>query len=84
MDLPESGTYLTRRQAAEELRATGLPITESSLACLATTGRGPAYALINGRALYTRAGLAAWLQKEGAQKRCQRGRHRGKGERNEH
>ena len=65
MQSPET-EVLSRRQAAERL---GLKST--TLARWAMQGRGPAYSLTGtrkGRALYSAAAIAAWMQ----ERRCER------------
>ena len=56
--------FLTRKDAAELLRNTGLQISESTLERLASNDDGPKFRKINGRALYTREWLEEWLQKQ--------------------
>lgn len=53
------GKFLTRRDVAREY-----PITFSSLAHLACSGAGPAYALIGKRAVYARADVEEWLSSQ--------------------
>lgn len=53
--------FLDRRAAAEYLAARGVRTTAQSLATLASKGRGPAYSIINAKALYTASGLDAWV-----------------------
>ena len=65
MTTPEA-EVLTRRQAAERLN-----VTTTTLARWAMQGRGPAYSLTGtrkGRALYSAAAIAAWMQ----ERRCER------------
>ena len=67
MTTPEA-EVLTRRQAAERLG-----VTTTTLARWAMQGRGPAYSLTGlaggkGRALYSAASIAAWMQ----ERRCAR------------
>ena len=67
MQSPES-EVLTRRQAADRLG-----VTTTTLARWAMQGRGPAYSLTGraggkGRALYSAASIAAWMQ----ERRCER------------
>ena len=67
MQSPES-EVLTRRQAAERLG-----VTSVTLARWAMQGRGPRYSLTGraggkGRALYSAASIAAWMQ----ERRCER------------
>ena len=67
MTTPEA-EVLTRRQAAERLG-----VTTTTLARWAMQGRGPSYSLTGraggkGRALYSDASIAAWMQ----ERRCER------------
>jgi hypothetical protein len=57
-------TYKTRNQATLTLREHGVPLGETSLAEMASAGKGPKYAVINGRALYTDQWLFEWVQQE--------------------
>ena len=54
-------TYLDRKQAAEALTAEGIKATHQTLADMAYRGVGPRYVTINGRALYKRDWLLAWI-----------------------
>jgi len=51
------GKFLTRRDVAREY-----PIKFSTLAHLACRGKGPAYAIIGKRAIYTREDIENWLE----------------------
>lgn len=67
MTAPES-EVLSRRQAAERLG-----VTVTTMARWAMQGRGPAYSLTGraggkGRALYSAASIALWMQ----ERRCER------------
>jgi hypothetical protein len=67
MTTPEA-EVLTRRQAADRLG-----VTTTTLARWAMQGRGPCYSLTGraggkGRALYSAASIAAWMQ----ERRCER------------
>lgn len=65
MTTPEA-EVLTRRQAADRLG-----VTTTTMARWAMQGRGPAYSLTGtrkGRALYSAASIAAWMQ----ERRCER------------
>lgn len=53
---------LNRRQAAAALSDAGYQITYSTLATLATRGRGPAYQLFRGKAVYSPATLFQWAE----------------------
>jgi excisionase family DNA binding protein len=60
MMTPPDADVLTRRQAAERLG-----VTVNTMARWAQQGRGPAYSLTGnrkGRALYSAATIAAWLE----------------------
>ena len=56
--------YLNREKAAEFLTAQGIEVTSERLADLAYRNRGPAFAHVRGRAVYTVEGLEAWIQAE--------------------
>ena len=62
--LLQPNIFLTRKDAARVLAETGLPVRESTLERLALREGGPEYRLINGRALYTRAWLEAWVRQQ--------------------
>jgi thiamine pyrophosphate-dependent acetolactate synthase large subunit-like protein len=52
---------MPRRQAAKELsEKLGVPVTEAMLAKWASQSRGPRFALLFGRAYYSRAALDEW------------------------
>jgi hypothetical protein len=71
--------FKTRTEATESLREKGVPIGKTTLAELAAEDRGPRYAVINGRALYTEHDLMAWLEEQAKQsphQASQRGRAR--------
>lgn len=71
--------FKTRDQATEFLRDRGVPTGKTTLAELAAEDRGPRYAVINGRALYTEPDLLAWLDAQASQpprQASQRGRGR--------
>jgi hypothetical protein len=54
-----------REEAAEYLtERSGVLFTATALAARATKGRGPRFAIFNGRALYTQEALDAWLTAE--------------------
>ena len=60
-------TYLTRPDAREYLNAKhGIGLGKTALENLASEGRGPKYSRINGRTLYTREDLDAWVAAEAA------------------
>jgi hypothetical protein len=67
--------YLGREQAAEQLTAEGVKATSQTLADLAYKRTGPRFVRINGRALYTREWLLAWIEEQAA-KPVQRRRRR--------
>lgn len=54
-------TWLTREAATAALNAAGIPTTPNSLDYLAGQGRGPKFSKVNGRAIYKRADLEAWI-----------------------
>lgn len=56
--------YLDRKEAAEYLRAQGIPCTGNSLQKFASTGGGPTYAIFGRKALYTREWLDAWREEK--------------------
>lgn len=58
----EPNAFLTRHRAAEVLTAAGIPTSKTTLENLAVTGRGPPYSIVCGRAVYSRAQLAAWIE----------------------
>jgi len=69
--------YLIRTAAMQFIRDQGVPCGKTSLAELASAGRGPRYALINGRAVYTEQDLIAWIDEQAARppgSRSRRGR----------
>jgi hypothetical protein len=55
------GALLSRGQAALWLSANGFPIATHRLAIMATTGAGPRYCIILGKARYTVTNLRAWV-----------------------
>ncbi len=54
--------YLSRPEAAEYVRAKGLPCTKATLQKLATVGGGPAYKRFGHRAVYRAADLDTWIE----------------------
>lgn len=67
--------YLDRDGARDYLREQGVPIGDNALKDLHRRSSGPRYAIINGRALYTRDDLQAWVAEQAArpvQKRIRR------------
>jgi hypothetical protein len=70
--------YKNRAQATDFYRERGVPMGNTSLAEMASEGRGPAYAVINGRALYVEHDLLAWLAEQAAQSPQASGRGRGR------
>ena len=56
--------YLTRQRAAEHLTAKGISTTAQALADQASDGKGPAYGIVRGRALYTESDLDAWIAEQ--------------------
>jgi hypothetical protein len=69
--------YKNRAQSTAFYRALGVQMGDTSLAEMASDGRGPAYAVINGRALYTEQDLLTWLAEQAKQppQASGRGRH---------
>lgn len=67
-------TYLDRDRSRDFIREQGIPIGDNALKDLATRGTGPAYVLINGRALYTRESLLAWIESQASRPIVRRGR----------
>lgn len=59
-------TFLTRQKAAEHLKSVGIPVKGDGLKDHASRGTGPAYTIINGRALYRREDLDAWVAAQAA------------------
>ena len=64
MSLLNPNSFLLRQGATAVIRETGLPVKESTLENLAASGKGPPYRIVNGRAVYTRADLEAWLTEQ--------------------
>jgi hypothetical protein len=57
-------TYMDRQRAAEYLQSLGIQTTASGLENRAWRGGGPRYSIVNGRALYTKADLDAWVAEQ--------------------
>lgn len=58
-----AGKYKTRSQAAARIRELhGIPCESSTLAKRATTGTGPTYRLIGGKAMYLDADVDSWAR----------------------
>jgi hypothetical protein len=57
-------TYLLRKGATEFVREQGIKVGETGLANMASDGKGPKFVIINGRALYTREDLLAWITEQ--------------------
>jgi hypothetical protein len=55
------GTFLTRDAATKVLVDAGIPLSASSLDHMANRGTGPRFQIRNGRAIYARADLEAWI-----------------------
>jgi hypothetical protein len=72
--------YLDRKRAREFLTECGVDIGTSKLGDLAAAAQGPKYSIVNGRCLYTRENLLAWLAQEASKPptECKRGRMREK------
>lgn len=63
MHIPDdSGTLLTRKQAADALTARGYPTSDRTLSTKATRGGGPPFRKFGPRALYRWADLLAWAE----------------------
>ena len=64
-DTPEGSNQMTlciRQDAADYLRErSGVRFTAEGLAALATKGTGPAFSILNGRAVYSTEVLDEWL-----------------------
>ena len=57
------GKYKTRSQAAARIRELwGIPCEPSTLAKRATTGTGPTYRIIGGKAMYLDADVDTWAR----------------------
>jgi hypothetical protein len=56
--------YLDRKGATEFVRNQGVPAGNTALANLASDGKGPKYAIINGRALYKPEDLLKWISEQ--------------------
>jgi len=57
-----SKTFLDRAEAAEYVRAKGLPLSKNTLQKYATVGGGPAYRKFGLRAVYRREDLDTWIE----------------------
>lgn len=53
---------LTRREAAEFLKASGFPVAIATLAKYASVGGGPVFTSFGRRPLYTPTDLLSWAQ----------------------
>jgi hypothetical protein len=70
-------TYLTRADAREYLKEKhGIALGRTGLENMAYDGKGPKYARIAGRVLYTREWLDAWVAAEAARPVVRRGERR--------
>lgn len=57
--------YLTRPLAAQHIsERTNIPTTPQALADLARLGRGPAFSIMRGRAVYARDAVDAWIAEQ--------------------
>lgn len=56
--------FLNRADATAFLRERGIDVGDLALANLASDGKGPRYALINGRACYQPEWLLSWIQEQ--------------------
>jgi len=75
-----SAPFLTRRLAAEHVTSQGVKTTEQGLADKASRGGGPKYSIINGRAVYTKTDLDAWIAEQAARPVVRRSKRRRAGE----
>jgi hypothetical protein len=75
-----STVYRDRDGARDFLRQQGVPIGENALKDLASRGTGPAYTIINGRALYRDPDLLEWIADQ-AQRNAVPARKTGRGRR---
>jgi hypothetical protein len=57
-------SYLDRKRATKCVRDEGVQLGDTALANLASDGKGPKYAIINGRALYRREDILAWIAEQ--------------------
>lgn len=56
--------YLSRSEAAKYASDQGLPVAKNTLQKYATVGGGPDYFRFGNRAIYTPAGMDAWIEKK--------------------
>lgn len=56
--------YLSREAAAAYITAQGIQVSERTLSDLAYRSRGPRFAHVRGRAVYTVEWLMAWIETE--------------------
>lgn len=56
--------YLNREAAAAYVTAQGIELTSQALADLSYRGKGPRFARVNGRCVYTAEWLTAWIEAE--------------------
>ena len=56
--------YLSRDEAAEYVRARGLPCAKLTLQKYASVGGGPAFQKFGSRVVYTPAGLDDWIKRK--------------------
>lgn len=56
--------YLDRKAQTKYLRKRGIKIGDSTLANMASKGKGPRFAVINNRAVSTEEWLDAWMEEE--------------------
>ncbi|MEX1994901.1 MAG: hypothetical protein WD929_09570 [Steroidobacteraceae bacterium] len=57
----QHNTFLTRTAATAALIDAGVPLSPKSLEYMATKGTGPKFRIVNGRAVYRRGDLQAWM-----------------------
>jgi hypothetical protein len=58
----EEKPYFTRKLAAKYISSLGLPITEQTLACMATNGGGPGFVKYGTRVIYPLAEIKKWIE----------------------
>ena len=56
--------FIDREAARAAILEMGIPLGRTALANLANRGTGPAYVIINGRALYKSESILAWVREQ--------------------
>lgn len=69
-------TYLDSAGARDYARSRGVPIGDNALKDHRRRGTGPRFVMINGRVLYTRESVDAWIAAEAARPPTRRQRRR--------